>query len=93
MTKPLIQSIRRESELSTTEIEAEQNQARKSVHLRNKQTNDSKAVEIMKALPETTQQAVALAQEKGAGAWLNTLPIKEHGFTLHKGAFRDALAL
>ena len=93
VTKPLIHSIRRESELSTTEIEAEQNQARKSVHLRNKQTNDSKVVEIMKALPETTQRAVALAQEQGAGTWLNTLPIEEHEVTLHKGAFRDALAL
>ena len=79
VTKPLIHSIRRESELSTTEIDAEQNQARKSVHLRNKQTNDSKAVEIMMALPETTQRAVALVQEQGAGAWLNTLPIEEHG--------------
>ena len=26
-------------------------------------------------------------------SWLSTLPINEHGFTLHKGAFRDALAL
>ena len=33
------------------------------------------------------------ASEKGASAWLTTLPIEEHGFTLHKGAFRDALAL
>ena len=47
----------------------------------------------MKALPETTQRAVALAQEQGAGTWLNTLPIEEHEVTLHKGAFRDALAL
>ena len=93
VTKPLIHSIRRESEWSTTEIEAEQNQARKSAHLRNKQTNDSKAVEIMNALPEATQRAVALAQEQGAGAWLNTLPIEEHGFTLDKGTFKDVLAL
>ena len=50
-------------------------------------------VEIMKALPETTQRAVAIVQEQGAGAWLNTLPIEEHGFTLHKSAFIDALAL
>ena len=33
------------------------------------------------------------AKEKGASSWLNTLPILEHGFVLHKGAFRDALAL
>ena len=31
--------------------------------------------------------------EKGASSWLSTLPIDEHGFALHKGAFRDALCL
>ena len=36
---------------------------------------------------------MSLAQERGASSWLSTLPINEHGFTLHKGAFRDALAL
>ena len=36
---------------------------------------------------------MTLAQERGASSWLTSLPIKEHGFTLHKGDFRDALAL
>ena len=31
--------------------------------------------------------------EKGASSWLSTLPIQEHGFALHKGAFRDTLCL
>ena len=31
--------------------------------------------------------------EKGASNWLTTLPIDKHGFSLHKGAFRDALSL
>ena len=39
------------------------------------------------------KKAVELAQEKGASAWLTVLPIEEHGFALHKGAFHDALAL
>jgi len=34
-----------------------------------------------------------VSSEKGASTWLNTLPIADHGFTLHKGAFRDALCL
>ena len=34
-----------------------------------------------------------LAEEKGASNWLTSLPIQEHGFSLHKAAFRDALAL
>ena len=34
-----------------------------------------------------------LAQERGASSWLTTLPLEEFGLTLHKGAFRDAIAL
>ena len=34
-----------------------------------------------------------LCQEKGASNWLTVLLIEEYGFTLHKTAFRDALAL
>lgn len=34
-----------------------------------------------------------LAQEKGASSWLTSLPLKEFNFALHKGAFRDAIAL
>ena len=33
------------------------------------------------------------SQEKGVSSWLNVLLIQEHGFALHKSAFRDALAL
>ena len=34
-----------------------------------------------------------LASERGASSWLTSLPTEEHGFCMHKGAFRDALAL
>ena len=49
----------------------------------------------MRAQPEqhNTQRSMDLAQEKGASNWLTKLPIDENGFTLHKGAIRDALAL
>ena len=51
--------------------------------------------ETLGLLTSSTQTAVIciLAQQKGASAWLGTLPIEEHGLALHKGAFRDALAL
>ena len=35
-------------------------------------------------LPPHLQQAMTLAQEKGASSWLTTLPINEFGFALHK---------
>ena len=39
------------------------------------------------------QRSLSLAGEKGASAWLTTLPIEDMGFTLHKRAFRDAVFL
>ena len=48
------------------------------------------AEEIYKLLPTSLQRSVDLAKEKGASTWLTALPLVEHGFTLHKGAFHDA---
>ncbi len=44
-------------------------------------------------LDDTLRRAVDLASEKGASSWLTSLPLSGFGFTLHKGAFRDALSL
>ena len=49
--------------------------------------------ELLSKLTTRLPMAVNLAQEKGASCWLTALPIQEHGFSLHKTAFRDALAL
>ena len=43
--------------------------------------------------PTHCTKAVELAQEAGASTWLTALPITEHGFVLHKGAFHDAICL
>ena len=48
---------------------------------------------LLNTLPEVLQRAVKLAQEKGSSTWLTALPLTEHGFTLHKSAFQDAMAL
>ena len=39
------------------------------------------------------KKSLELASEKGASSWLSVLPLSEFGFTLHKRAFFDALAL
>ena len=44
-------------------------------------------------MPSIDHQLAETYTEKGASSWLSTLPISEHGFALHKGAFRDALCL
>ena len=58
-----------------------------------RQENNAKtsadADEICELLLAPLRRAVDLAKEKGASTWLTALPLVEHGFTLHKGAFHD----
>ena len=48
--------------------------------------------DLTELLPASLQRAVSLASEKGSSTWLTVLPLSEHGFALHKGAFHDTLA-
>ena len=48
---------------------------------------------VEQSLTPTTLRALKQAQEKGASSWLSALPLEEHGFTLNKGEFRDAIAI
>ena len=48
---------------------------------------------IYHKLPVSLQKLVDISCEKGASSWLSVIPIQEHGFALHKGAFRDAISL
>ena len=50
----------------------------------------------LKARPDINQKMeriLDLAQEKGAGAWLNALPIQSLGYSLNKQEFRDSVCL
>ena len=44
-------------------------------------------------LNEGAKRAIKQNREKGASSWLSALPLRDHGFTLNKEEFRDALAL
>ena len=48
---------------------------------------------VVERLSPPLRAAVELATDDGASSWLSARPIDEHGFALHKGAFRDAIAL
>ena len=51
------------------------------------------AKRVWDQLPTHLQRSLELSQEKGASTWLISLPIEDHGFVLHKAAFKDALSL
>ena len=50
-------------------------------------------VPVHSALPPSLQRCATAAQEKGTSAWLTAVPLERHDFALHKGEFRDAIAL
>ena len=75
------------------EVFSEQMLIRNSIRSERHAAHMAHASSVKDNLPDDLQFVVTLAQERGASSWLTSLPIKEHGFTLHKGDFRDALAL
>ena len=58
-----------------------------------KQAQDEEAESVITSLPPAQRESAIVAQEKGVSSWVTAIPVDRAGFTLHKGAFRDALAL
>ncbi len=59
----------------------------------NREKSVSDANDLYDHLLVPLQRAVDPAREKGASTWLTVLPFTEHGFSLHKSAFHNAIAL
>ena len=72
---------------------AKQLEAKALIRQENNVKTSTDAEEIRELLPVSLRRAVDLAKEKGSSTWLTALPLVEHDFVLHKGAFHDALAL
>ena len=70
-----------------------QTEAKLNVRKQRQEESRSLVSNIKSALSDSLKHAVELAQEKGTSTWLTSLPLEEFGFSLHKRAFRDALAL
>ena len=71
----------------------DQSSTKYEIHKQKKQQEKEKLDDLMSKLPPNTKRATQMACEKGASTWLTALPLEEHGFFLHKGDFKDALAL
>ena len=93
VTKPLCDLIFEQYPTYSFEIAEEQHAAKAEIHKTKRQQSSHEASHLKSILPDSLQHAVELAQEKGASSWLTALPVEEFGFALHKGTFRDALAL
>ena len=51
------------------------------------------ATNIVNSVDDKMKRIIELAQEKGAGVWLTTIPTQSLGFALNKQQFQDALCL
>ena len=66
---------------------------KQSIYVQRQDDTKAAADALQSSVGEPLSYAMLLAQEKGVSTWLTSLPLEEYGFALHKGAFRDALAL
>ena len=93
VTAPLVALILQQSNVYCMESKDTQRQAKLDACNTCQQRLTKDAAELMERVPNDTRRALQASGEKGASSWFSTLPIAEHGFTLDKGAFRDALCL
>ena len=84
--------IQQSGQLNPDTLE-KQRQARSVVRQEKRQAAAEDTRLLLEELPDDTKRMVNLAAEKGASNWLAVLPVDEHGFYLHKTAFRDAICL
>ena len=93
VSKPLVDQIPSGNTDYPDDTFAAQIEAKNKIKTRRCQQSQEAAQRIRESLTSPMQLAMDLAQEKGASSWLTALPLEEHGFILHKSAFRDAMAL
>ena len=93
ISAPLIRLIINQSVCIPAEVLCEQAQLKSKVSSENRLDINKDAAKLREQLPAILQRQMDLASDKGASSWLSVLPLREHGFDLHKGSFRDALCL
>ena len=93
VTAPLVTLITEQSTEFPTEALEQQIQVKHEARQHQRQALATTASNLHSVLPNSLQKAVEISKESGASMWLTALPIEEHGFALHKGAFRDAICL
>jgi len=90
VTSPLIHEIIQQRIYFSATVLSDQHQAKADFVSSRHQQQASRVSKLIPLLPDNL---CCVVSEKGTSSWLSVLPIEEHGFALHKGAFRDALCL
>ena len=53
----------------------------------------NEATDVCRKVTRELRECATIAKEKGVSSWLTALPLVQHDFALHKGDFRDAMAM
>ena len=93
VTAPLRKLILTQDNEYSYEALADQMTAKSDIHRERRDITNQTASSVREELTPTLLKAVDLAAVPGSSSWLTSLPLEEHGFCLHKGAFVDTLAL
>ena len=93
VSAPLVSLILQQSTTYPANCRESQKRAKSTACSAKRQHETVCANDVFSKLPGSQQRALMASKEKGASSWLSALPMVEHGFALHKGAFRDALCL
>ena len=92
VTEPLT-SLILQQQLELRDTAQRQTSIKSDVQQLKRQATKTKADLVTSRLQADMKHAVDLAQEKGASMWLTVLPLQQHGFSLCKSEFCDALCL
>ena len=93
ITAPLTSQILQQSNSLSPGTKTFQAEAKAKVRRDNRMSQSEVVDTIQSQLPLHSQWCLELSLKKGASTWLAALPIQDHGFTLHKSAFQDAICL
>ena len=93
ITAPLTSQILQQSNSLSPGTKTSQAEAKAKVRRDNRMSQSEVVDTIQSQLPLHSQWCLELSLKKGASTWLAALPIQDHGFTLHKSAFQDAICL
>ena len=93
VTAPLVKLVLQQSRVYTTEAMAELSEIKSQIRQEKQSELASTEVAELESLPNPLKKAKGLASEMGPSSWLTALPITDHGFRLHKGAFHNTVCL
>ena len=92
LTTPLVAAIATQDQDRTVDI-LKVIEVKASLRQSNRDYQKLQAESIYNQLSSQLKRCVDLAKERGASSWLSVLPLDDHGFSLHKGGFQDAISL